>query len=220
MENMKVNNLFNLENTIAKEYLEQFEYPYEALKGIKQYVIELQKALSSDRYIIKDDVYISKTANVSEHAVILGPTIIEDEAEIRPFAYIRGSVIIGKNAIVGNSSEVKNSILFNCACVPHFNYVGDSILGYKSHLGAGAKTSNFKSDGTNISIKYEDRKIETNLRKMGAILGDNVEVGCNSILNPGTVIGKNTNIYPMSCVRGYVTENAIYKSESNVVSKR
>ena len=219
MDQLKTSSLLSLNETLAQEYLSQFEYPYEALSGIKDYIIKKISFLNKDDYNIKGDIAIAKSAKIHPSAVINGPAIIGLDTEIRPNAFIRGSVIIGSNCVIGNSCEFKNVIIFNNAQIPHFNYVGDSIIGYQSHLSAGVITSNLKSDKTNINIKINDEIINTNLRKMGAIVGDNVEVGCNSVLNPGTIIGKNTSIYPLSSVRGYISENSIYKDKDNVVQK-
>lgn len=222
MKECKIKELYNLENTIAKELLEKVEYPWEVLPQIKEYIIELGKTLNKDEYDqIEENIWIAKTAKVAKTAYIKGPTIICDNAEIRHCAFIRGNVIVGKNAVVGNSTELKNVILFDNVQVPHYNYVGDSILGYKSHMGAGSITSNVKSDKKLVIIKNREtgETIETNLKKVGAMIGDYVEVGCGSVLNPGTIIGKNTNIYPLSSVRGVVKENSIYKKQSEIVEK-
>lgn len=217
---MKIEELYNLEETICKDYLLGYTYPWEALKELKKYIELCIKDLNKDDYnIINDNVYIHKTATIDETALILGPTIIGKNTEVRHSAYIRGSAIIGDNCVIGNSTEVKNSIIFNNVQVPHFNYVGDSILGFKSHMGAGSVTSNVKSDKSNVLIKSNVKIIETNLKKCGAFLGDYVEVGCNSVLNPGTVVGKNTIIYPLSMVRGVVKENSIYKNKNEIIDK-
>lgn len=217
----KTKELFDLSHTAAAEFLSGFEYPYEALPHIKGYIKDLICTLSEDEfYSPADGVWISKKAKVAPTACIIGPTVIYEGAEIRHCAYIRGSVIVGKDCVVGNSTELKNCILFDKTAVPHFNYIGDSILGYCSHLGAGAVSSNVKSDKTNVVIKDGDTRIETGLRKFGAMVGDFVEVGCNSVLNPGTVIGRNSTVYPGSRVRGVVPENSIYKSGKNVVVKK
>ena len=220
MESLKSKRIYNLDETIAKGLLKQNEYPWDCLTKIQDFILDLGDKLDKEKFEQKgENIWIAKNANISKLAVIEGPTIIDENAEIRPFAYIRGRVIIGKNVIVGNSSEIKNSILFNEAKVPHYNYVGDSILGYNSHMGAGSITSNVKSDNTEICIKFHDNKIETGLRKMGLMLGDNSEIGCNAVLNPGTVIGKNTTIYPLCSVRGFIPENHIYKDKENLVEK-
>jgi len=213
--------LFDTDYTIAKEIFKGKKYPFEVLPEIKDFIVYLSRTLDKQNF---DDmgggVFIAKTARVAKTASIVGPCIIDADAQIRHCAFIRGSAIVGKGAVVGNSTELKNVILFDNVQVPHYNYVGDSILGYKSHLGAGAITSNVKSDKTNVSIALEGKKYNTNLRKFGAILGDGVEVGCGTVLNPGTVVGKNTNIYPLSMVRGFVQSNSIYKSQNTIVEKR
>jgi len=214
-------NLFDLNNTIAKDLFMVTTYPWEVLPEISKYIIELGNKLSLDEYDKKgDNIWIAKSAKVAESAFINGPAIIGKDAEVRHCAFIRGNAIVGEGAVVGNSTELKNVILFNKVQVPHYNYVGDSILGFKSHMGAGSITSNVKSDKTLVTIKVDDTLVETKLKKMGAILGDNVEVGCSSVLNPGSVIGPNTNIYPLSMVRGYVNANSIYKKQGEIVEKR
>ena len=214
---MEIKQLFNLEETIAKDLLQKEKYPWECLPKISEFIIELGEKLDKEKFEKKgENIWIAKTAKIAPSASITGPTIIDENAEIRHCAFIRGKAIVGKNAVVGNSVELKNCILFNNTQVPHYNYVGDSILGYKAHMGAGSITSNVKSDKTNVVIKGKEN-IETNLRKVGAFLGDGVEVGCNSVLNPGTVIGKNTSVYPLSCVRGVIPENSIYKKPKEIV---
>ena len=221
MENCKIVNLYNLEETIAKDLLVQYSYPWEVLPNISGYILEIGKKLPKEEYNqIGDDIWIHKTAKVFESAYIHGPVIICKDAEIRHCAFIGGNAIVGEVAVVGNSTELKNVILFNKVQVPHYNYVGDSILGYKSHMGAGSITSNVKSDKKLVVIKDGEDKIETGLKKVGAMLGDNVEVGCGSVLNPGTIIGKNSNIYPLSSVRGVVAENSIYKCRNEIVEKQ
>lgn len=221
MENCKISNLYNLDETIAKDLLLKYTYPWEVLPHIEEFIINLGKMLPKEEFTeVKENVWIHKTANVYESAFINGPVIICKDAEIRHCAFIRGKAIIGEGAVVGNSTELKNVILFNKVQVPHYNYVGDSILGYKSHMGAGSITSNVKSDKKLVIVKSEDEQIETGLKKMGAMLGDNVEVGCGSVLNPGTIIGRNTNIYPLSSVRGVVPANSVYKSKSEIVEKK
>lgn len=216
---MEIKDLYNIEETIAKELLQKEKYPWECLPKINEFIIELGKKLDKEKYKkIGDNIWVAKTAKISPSASIAGPTIIDENAEIRHCAFIRGKAIVGKNAVVGNSVELKNCILFNNTQVPHYNYVGDSILGYKAHMGAGSITSNVKSDKTNVVIKGKEN-IKTNLRKVGAFLGDGVEIGCNSVLNPGTVIGRNTSVYPLSCVRGVIPENSIYKNLKEIVIK-
>lgn len=218
--NIKINDILDLKETIAADFFEKLEYPWEVFDGLNEKIIELGKTLPAEKYDkVSEDIWIAKSAKVAKTACLNGPLIIDEEAEIRHCAFIRGGVIVGKKSVVGNSTELKSSILFNCVQTPHYNYVGNSVLSYKSHMGAGSITSNLKSDKTNVTIKTDDGKIETGLKKFGAILGSNVEVGCNSVLNPGTVVGKNSNIYPLSCVRGYVHENSIYKNAGEVVTK-
>ena len=220
MEECKIKNLYNLEHTIAKELMEKYEYPWDALPHINDFIIEIGKKLDEKIYEQKgENIWIAKSANVFPSAYIKGPVIIGENAEIRHCAFIRGKAIIGNNCVVGNSTELKNVILFDNVQVPHYNYVGDSILGYKSHMGAGSITSNVKSDKKLVIIKNEKEKIETGLKKVGAMVGDEVEVGCGSILNPGTVIGIHTNIYPLSSVRGFVPANSIYKNQNEIVNK-
>ena len=221
MENCKIKNLYNLEETITKDLLEKFEYPWEALPEISKFILEIGPMLDKDIYEQKgENIWIAKSANVYPSAYIKGPAIIGENAEVRHCAFIRGNAIVGNNAVVGNSTELKNVILFNNVQVPHYNYVGDSILGYKSHMGAGSITSNVKSDKKLVIVKNGEEKIETGLKKFGAMIGDGVEVGCGSVLNPGSVIGKNTNIYPLSSVRGVVPENSIYKNQNEIVVKK
>ncbi len=220
MEECKISSLYNLEETIAKELLETATYPWEILPKISEFIVKLGNTLDLNLYEKKsENVWIAKTAKVAPTAYINGPVIIGEDAEIRHCAFIRGNAIIGNGAVVGNSTELKNVILFNKVQVPHYNYVGDSILGYKSHMGAGSITSNVKSDKKLVIVKNKNEKIETGLKKFGAMIGDNVEVGCGSVLNPGSVIGKNTNIYPLSSVRGVVKANSIYKNQNEIVEK-
>ena len=220
MINMEIENLYDINETIAKELLLGNKYPWELLPKINEFILEFGPKLDKDIFNqIGENIWIAKSAKISPTASITGPVIIDENAEIRHCAFIRGKAIIGKNSVVGNSTELKNAILFNNVQVPHYNYVGDSILGYKAHMGAGSITSNIKSDKTNVQIKGKEI-IDTNLRKVGAFLGDGVEVGCNSVLNPGTVIGRNSNIYPLSCVRGVILENSIYKSKNEIVIKK
>ena len=212
--------LFDLSHTLARELLESHVYPWEALSDIKEYTLKLGNTLSSDEYYSPaENVWISKTAKIAPSATVIGPAIIGHGTELRTGAFIRGSVIVGENCVVGNSCELKNAILFDSVQVPHFNYVGDSILGYRAHTGAGAVTSNVKSDKTPVTVRSGNTVIPTGLKKMGAMLGDHVEVGCNSVLNPGTIIGRNTNIYPLSSVRGCVPPDSIFKSPDNIVKK-
>ncbi len=212
--------LFDLEHTKAKTYLQQFTYPWQALKGIRELILELSASLGEDYTEISPAVWVHETATVAPTAFLGAPCIIGANTEVRHCAFIRGSALIGENCVVGNSVELKNVILFDEVQVPHFNYVGDSILGYKAHMGAGSVTSNVKSDKTLVVVKNGEEKIETSLKKFGAMLGDFVEVGCNSVLNPGTVIGRNSNIYPTSCVRGVVPENSIWKTGGVIVAKK
>lgn len=220
MEECKVCNLYNLEETMAIDLLNSVTYPWEALPKIADFILELGNNLDKEKYNkIGEDVWIAKSAKVTPTAYITGPAIIGENAEIRHCAFIRGKVIVGKNAVVGNSTELKNVILFNNVQVPHYNYVGDSILGYKSHMGAGSITSNVKSDKKLVIVKNGKEKIESGLKKFGAMIGDEVEVGCGSVLNPGTVIGRNSNIYPLSSVRGVVPKKSIYKNRNEIVEK-
>ena len=216
---MNNKDLYLTDNSIAIDLINKYEYPYEVLPNIKEYIISLGNKLDNHYKKIDNDIWISNKATISKSAEIIGPCIIDDDAEIRHNAFIRGSVIIGKGCVLGNSCEIKNSILFDEVDVPHFNYVGDSILGYKSHLGAGVIISNLKSDKKNVTIKYNDKTNDTGLRKVGAFLADNVEVGCNSVLNPGTIIGNNTSIYPLTSVRGYIPKDSIVKDKNNIIKK-
>ena len=217
---MKECEIKNLNETIAKDIFEGCIYPWEVLPKIKDFIITLGESLNKEEYEkIGENIWIAKSAKIAKTAYINGPAIIGKNAEVRHCAFIRGSAIVGENSVVGNSTELKNVILFNNVQVPHYNYVGDSILGYKSHMGAGSITSNVKSDKKLVVVKNKDEKIETGLKKFGAMLGDCVEVGCGSVLNPGTVIGKNTNIYPLSSVRGVIKEKSIYKKQGEIVEK-
>ncbi len=222
---MKENSLFyknflDLSQTSAEKLFEGIYYPWEVLPLIKNYIIEIGKNLSPSKFDeVKENVWISKNAYVSPTACIQGPTIIEENTEVRHCAFIRGSAIIGKNCVVGNSTEVKNSVIFNNVQIPHFNYVGDSVMGYRSHMGAGSIISNVKSDKSNVSVKFKDKKIDTELRKFGAIVSDFVEIGCNAVLNPGTIIGRNSSVYPTSMVRGFLEENSILKNSGKSVAK-
>ena len=220
MENLQIRNLLDLNETISFKLFEKFVYPWEVLPHISDFVINLGNSLDETKFDkIGENIWVSKSARISSNSSISGPCIIDSNSEIRFGAFIRGSVIIGKNCVVGNSTELKNCILFNNVQTPHFNYVGDSILGFKSHIGAGVILSNVKSDKTNVSVKLSGKKIETNLRKFGAILGDYVEVGCNSVLNPGSIIGRESNIYPLSMFRGILAKRKIFKTSNNVVDK-
>ncbi len=215
-----IQQLFDLQRTKAGAYLSAFSYPWEALGGIKSFIQDLGKTLDGKEYTqIGESVWVHNSAKIAPTAYLGSPCIIGANTEVRHGAFIRGSALVGENCVVGNSVELKNVILFDGVQAPHYNYVGDSILGYKSHMGAGALTSNVKSDKTNVVIKDGENKIPTNLKKVGAFLGDFVEVGCNSVLNPGTVIGRNANVYPLSCVRGVVKANAIYKTGGVIVDK-
>ena len=220
MEECKIQNLYDLSQTIASSLFKDVTYPWEVLPKIKDFIIALGNTLDTNIYEKKgENIWIAKSAKVAPTAYISGPVIIGEETEIRHCAFIRGNAIVGNHCVVGNSTELKNVILFNNVQVPHYNYVGDSILGYRSHMGAGSITSNVKSDKKLVIVKTESECMETGLKKFGAMIGDNVEVGCNSVLNPGTVIGKNSNIYPLSSVRGVVPENSIYKNQNEVVAK-
>lgn len=220
MEKFMTKNLYDLSKTKASELLESCTYPWEALSKIGEYIISLGSTLDEEIYEKKgENIWIAKSAKVAPTASITGPAIIGEETEVRHCAFIRGNALVGNNAVVGNSTELKNTILFDNVQVPHYNYVGDSILGYKAHMGAGSIASNVRSDKQLVVVKDGDTKIETGLKKFGAMIGDNVEVGCGSVLNPGTVIGRNSNIYPLSSVRGCVKESSIYKKQGEVVSK-
>ena len=211
--------LYDLNHTLAGNYLSGFNYPWQALAGIKNLILELGASLGEDYRKIAPTVWVHETAVIAPTAYLGAPCIIGAGTEVRHCAYIRGSALVGENCVVGNSVELKNVILFDNVQVPHFNYVGDSILGYKSHMGAGAVTSNVKSDQSLVVVKNGEERIETGLKKFGAMLGDHVEVGCNSVLNPGTVIGRHSNVYPTSCVRGMVPENIIWKNNGTIVNK-
>ena len=216
-----INELYSLEHTIAADYLRRFTYPWEALAGIKDEIIRLGGTLDKTQYNeVAPQVWVHVTATVAPTAYLGAPCIIGAETEVRHGAFVRGNALVGEGCVVGNSVELKNVILFDGVQVPHYNYVGDSILGYKSHMGAGSITSNIKSDKTLVTVRNADEAIETGLKKMGAMLGDLVEVGCNSVLNPGTVIGRESNIYPLSCVRGVVPEKSIWKTGGVVVKKQ
>ena len=216
---IKTMELYDMSHTLSGEYLKKFEYPWQALSGIKALILELGSELGDDYTQVAPDVWVHKTATVAPTAYLGGPCIIGAGTEVRHCAFIRGSALVGENCVVGNSVELKNVILFDNVQVPHYNYVGDSILGYKSHMGAGSLTSNVKSDKTLVVVKNGDEKYETGLKKFGAMVGDFVEVGCNSVLNPGTVVGRGSNIYPLSCVRGVVPADSIFKSAGKIVKK-
>lgn len=221
MENAKISNLYDLEQTIAKDLFEGLTYPWEALAKISDFIKELGPKLDPEKFEQRgENIWVAKSAKVAPTAFLNGPLIIDEDAEIRHCAFIRGSAIVGKGSVVGNSTELKNVVIFNSVQVPHYNYVGDSVLGYKSHMGAGSITSNVKSDKTLVVVKDGEEKVKTGLKKFGAMLGDHVEVGCNSVLNPGTVIGRHSNIYPLSSVRGVVPANSIYKNRNEVVEKQ
>lgn len=224
MENAKITNLYDLSRTIAGEYLKQFTYPWEALSGISEFIRTLGPTLDPEKFMQqKEDIWVAKSAKIAPTACLNGPLIIDEDAEIRHCAFIRGSAVIGKGTVVGNSTEIKNDIIFNSVQVPHYNYVGDSILGYRSHMGAGSITSNVKSDKTLVVVKDKygaGEEIETGLKKFGAMLGDFVEVGCNSVLNPGTVIGRRSSIYPTSCVRYVIPADHIFKDAGRVVPRK
>lgn len=220
MLTLKTEQLYDLSHTLASELLRDCEYPWLALPHIKGFILSLGATLTQDRYEHPtEDIWIARSAKVAPSATLCGPLIVGEDTEIRTGAYIRGSVLIGCGCVVGNSCELKNAILFDNVQVPHFNYIGDSILGYRSHTGAGAVTSNVKSDKTLVTVRTEDGRMETGFKKFGAMLGDFVEVGCNSVLNPGTVVGRNTNIYPLSSVRGTIPPDSIYKSADCIVQK-
>jgi len=220
-EILSYKNFLDISKTLASELFNEEIYPWEAIPKIKSFILSIGKELPRDEYEnLSYNVWVSKKASIYSSACIEGPAIIQEGSQIRHGAYIRGSVIVGKNTVVGNSTELKNSILFDGVQVPHFNYVGDSILGYKSHLGAGSVISNVKSDKSNVSINFHGKKLDTGLRKFGAVLGDYTEIGCNAVLNPGTIIGRGTTVYPTSMVRGVLGENLIFKNQENIVKKR
>ena len=220
MKQYSISNLYDLTQTIAADLFDGKEYPWEVLPEISKFIVKLGESLDLEKFEkCGENVWIAKNAKVAPTAYINGPCIIDEEAEVRHCAFIRGNAIVGKGAVVGNSTELKNVVLFNKVQVPHYNYVGDSVLGFKAHMGAGSITSNVKSDKTLVVVKAKEGQIETGLKKMGAMLGDNVEVGCNSVLNPGTVIGPHSNVYPTSCVRGCIPANHIYKNKNEVVHK-
>ena len=215
-----ITDLYDLDHTLAKDYLSQFTYPWEALKGIKEFILQLGPALDPEEYEeVSENVWVHKTAKVFPSAYLGAPCIIGPNTEVRHCAFVRGSALVGADCVVGNSVELKNVILFDHVQTPHYNYVGDSILGYYSHMGAGSITSNVKADKQLVIVRNGTERIETGIQKFGAMLGDHVEVGCNAVLNPGTVIGRNSNIYPTSCVRGVVPENSIWKNSGEIADK-
>lgn len=221
MNNITINDLYDLNETIAADLFKDATYPWELLPQIKDFIKELGSKLDPEKFEKRgEDIWVAKNAKIAPTACLNGPLIVDEEAEIRHCAFVRGSAIVGKGAVVGNSTELKNVILFNKVQVPHYNYVGDSILGYKAHMGAGSITSNVKSDKTLVVIKSAEGNVETGIKKVGAMLGDNVEVGCNSVLNPGTVIGRCSNVYPTSCVRGVIPANSIHKNNGVVIKKQ
>jgi len=220
MADITIKALYTLSETIAEPLLSECTYPWEALPKIKDFILSLGPTLSKDEYEeVSENVWISKSAKIYPNNYIAGPTIIGPETEVRPGAFIRGNALVGAGCVVGNSTELKNVILFNKVQVPHYNYVGDSILGFKAHMGAGSITSNVKSDKTLVVVHNSDEHLETGLKKFGAMLGDNVEVGCNSVLNPGTVICKSSNVYPTSCVRGVIDKESIHKNNGEIIKK-
>lgn len=223
MANVKITDLFDLTHTLAADYLAKYTYPWEALAGIGELIVEIGNKLDPELYEKRgEDVWISKSAKIYPNNYIAGPCIIGHKTEVRPGAFVRGNALVGENCVVGNSTELKNVILFDNVQVPHYNYVGDSILGYKSHMGAGSITSNVKSDKTLVVIKTQDKSEEfrTERKKVGAFLGDNVEIGCGSVLNPGTVIGRESSVYPLSSVRGIIPAGLIYKSKSEIAERQ
>lgn len=218
---MTVNEILDLSQTITKDFFDGLTYPWEVFKNLDEKIIALGKTLPKDIFEEKgENIWIAKSAKVAPTACLNGPLIIDENAEVRHCAFIRGTAVIGKECVVGNSTELKCSILFNNVQTPHYNYVGNSVLSYKSHMGAGSITSNLKSDKSLVSVKTKDGCVESGLKKFGAILGSHVEVGCNSVMNPGTVIGSNTTVYPLSMVRGFIPANSIYKNANEIVTKR
>lgn len=217
---IRISDLFDLNHTLAAQYLRGFEYPWQALRGIGDMIVELGKSLSAEEYIqLGENIWVHKTATIAPTAYIGAPCIIGAHTEVRHCAFIRGSALVGENCVVGNSVELKNVILFDFVQTPHYNYVGDSILGYRAHMGAGSITSNVKADKKPVVVKCGDTQMPTGIKKVGAMLGDYAEIGCNSVLNPGSVIGRNSNVYPLSCVRGVVPAHSIYKSGGAIVAK-
>ena len=221
MEQCKIENLFDLNETIAAELFADAVYPWEILGKINSFIIRLGNTLDSSRFEKRGEhIWVAKSADIAPTACLNGPLIVDEEAQIRHCAFIRGSAVIGRGAVTGNSTELKNVVLFNGVQVPHYNYVGDYVLGYKSHMGAGSITSNVKSDKTLVTVRDGVETIETGLKKFGAMLGDFVEVGCNTVLNPGTVVGRNTNIYPLSMVRGVIAADCVYKNKNEIAQKQ
>ncbi len=221
MNELKSVNLFDFERTIAKDLFESKEYPWELLPLISDYIKKLGPTLPADKFDnIGENIWVAKSAKIAPSASLCGPLIIDEEAEVRHCAFIRGNAIVGKGAVVGNSTELKNCILFDCVQAPHYNYVGDSIYGYKAHTGAGVIASNLKADKSLVTVNFRGEKVETGVKKFGAMIGDFGDIGCNTVMNPGSVIGRGTNVYPLSFVRGYVEANSIYKKQGEVVEKR
>jgi NDP-sugar pyrophosphorylase family protein len=220
-EPILIKNLYDLSHTAARPLLETLDYPWEALPKIEEFIIKLGASLPPDEYELRgENIWVAKSAKVFSSAYLHGPCIIGPETEVRQCAFIRGRALVGKGCVIGNSTELKNVVIFDHVEVPHYNYVGDSILGYRAHMGAGSITSNIKSDRTPVTINTASGRIETGLIKIGAMLGDHVEVGCNTVLNPGSIVGRNTNIYPLSMVRGYIPANSIYKRRGEIAEKR
>ncbi len=220
MADIKIQDLFDLKETLAAELFQGIQYPWEALPRIHDFILKLGESLNPELYEKRgEDIWVAKNARIASTACLNGPLIVDEEAEIRHCAFVRGNAIVGRGAVVGNSTELKNVILFNKVQVPHYNYVGDSILGFKAHMGAGSITSNVKSDKTLVAVKGEGVSIETGLKKMGAMLGDRAEIGCNSVLNPGTVIGRDSSVYPTSCVRGVIPAGHIFKDAGHVIPR-
>ena len=220
MKELEIVSLYDLSHTLAAPYLSRFTYPWEALAGLSDFIVELGRSLPAEEYEeIGEKIWAAKSAVIAPTASLTGPVIIGKNSQVRHCAFLRGSILVGETCVVGNSTELKNVILFDHVQVPHYNYVGDSILGYKSHMGAGSITSNVKSDKTLVVVKNGEERIETGLKKFGAILGDHVEVGCNSVLNPGCVLGRGVSVYPTSSVRGVIPEGHIYKSENSIVKR-
>lgn len=221
MNELKSVNLFDFEKTIARELFESKEYPWELLPLISDYILKLGETLDPEKFTkIGDNIWVAKSAKIAPTASLNGPLIIDEEAEVRHCAFIRGSAIVGKGAVVGNSTELKNCILFDCVQAPHYNYVGDSIYGFKAHTGAGVIASNLKADKSLVTVNFRGEKVATGVKKFGAMIGDFGDIGCNTVLNPGTIIGRGTNVYPLSFVRSYVEPNSIYKKLGEVVEKR